>query len=224
MIFDPFSIPRFAEAVFRERFVRDAAFLGVTENVAGYELRPMTLRDYLILQTAQNPLLHQALPSPTQLASFLWLLSADYDPAATRRRRQFLRRCRAFCPPSVPLWPTKRASVRWYGQRCRALECFRATVAAAKEYVADTFQDRPAAKASPGFTPSYYSDAIYWCALLGREYGYTLDAVLGMNLKVLFGFVAEITEHHKVKEPACNPSDRIRADWLAEQNQVNRSN
>src|SRR5436190_23240372 len=69
------EIPGFLEAVQREQFVRDAAFLRLSESVAGFELVPLTLRHYLILRATRNPLLWGGLPSPNQLFNFLWMLA-----------------------------------------------------------------------------------------------------------------------------------------------------
>lgn len=216
--FNPFDAPGFAEAVWQERVARDAAFLGTTENVAGYELRPMTLPDYLILRLAGNALLREEPASPEELGAFLWLLSVDYHPRAGRRRRRFMRRCREFCEPAPPWLPTRGARARWLRRKRQALRRAAEVHLAAEEFVREACQDRPPSRRGSGFVPSYYSDAVYWCALLGREFGYSVEQVMRMPLKMVFGFVVEIQEHSGSKTPLTNPSDRFRAKWLAEKN------
>ena len=58
------EIPGYREAVARERLARDASFMPVTETVAGFELVPMTLRQYLILSLMRSPLLTGDTPGP----------------------------------------------------------------------------------------------------------------------------------------------------------------
>jgi hypothetical protein len=217
--FNPLEIPEFIEAVLAERLARDAAFLGVSEDVAGFALRAMTLQDYLALGIAQNPLLNDAEPTEDQLAAFLWFLSVDYDSASEQRRLRFLKRCRVFAEPTLPFLHTQRALRRWARRKQAADQRRLEITSAALAYVAETLQDRPARREAHGYSPSYYSDAIYWCALLGREYGYPVREVLALPLKALFGFVMEIKEAHGVNEPHWNPSDRIISQWLARQNQ-----
>lgn len=225
--FNPLELNGFAEAVWQERLVRDVAFLQMTYDLAGYTVREMTLPDYLVLRMAGNAAVDRRTPSVEEMAAFLWLLSPGYS-RSEKARRKFYRRCREFCAPERPwlvlLWPPRRGSftrgiqARWLRRKRRALRRAAEVSRAMDRFVEETLQDRPAGREVRGFAPSYYSDAVYWCALLGRAYGWPLREILAMPLKQLFGFVVEIHEHHDPKAPKTNPSDRIRARWLEEQN------
>lgn len=110
-ITSPLELPGYAAAVAREQFLRDAAFLELNEDIAGFAVRPLTLRVFLALRSIRSPLLTPGrTPTPFDLAAFLWLLAPEYrrDDAAARAR--FLQRCRPFLPPREGLFA-------WFG-RC----------------------------------------------------------------------------------------------------------
>jgi len=204
-------IPNYAEAVGRERFIRDAAFLGVTETVAGYELKPFTLRHYLVLRIAKNPVIYGDIPDPIELAQFLWICSADYC-LSDRKRRAFLKRCRAFNPTRPLLFKT----ARWQRGYEATVKRFADTLTAAREYVAEASMDKPASRKNSGWHPDYYSEAAFWVSLF--KYRYTPDEVLDMPMKVLFQMLQEARERNESKPVMCNPSDRIRLEFMRQSN------
>lgn len=220
------DMPGFAEAVLEERLARDLAFLELPETVAGYELRPLRLIDYLALQRDRSPLLLDAdrnvrAPTAAELATFLWFMSiehGDYEPGAAvdvAGRREFLRGCRAFQPPGLPLLRTRRAMGRWTARWDRALNRMGEVLVAARAYVSRALQDRPAAKAGAAFTPSYYSEGVFWCALLARQYGWSEGAVLRLPVRRLFQYLNEIKEQSGSKRAGLvNPSARVAAAFL----------
>ena len=200
------DIPPYAEALAREQASRNAAFLDITETVAGFELRQMTLRDYLVLQVMRHPLLGGGTPSPEDLVAFLWLLSPAYRPAFTLgsfvNRRLFLRRCAGFLP-----------SLR-HGMTPERLVIAARIVEACRAYVAETMQDNGPTVRGRGFTPTYWSDGADICAALGREYGWTDTHTLGMPMKRILQYLNEIRSAHGSKTPLCNPSDRVLNEWM----------
>src|SRR5690606_21922644 len=139
------NVPGYVEAVSQENLVRDAAFFGLTENVAGYELVQMNMSHWLVLRLARNPLLSGGTPSPSDLAQFLWLLSPNWN-AVGKGRSKFLRRCRRDFAPSRFLKRNARRIIR-------AAEI----VHGCREYLKETFQDRPANSAR-SFSAPHYSD------------------------------------------------------------------
>ena len=228
------EIPGYLEAVKRERLVRDAAFLGLPEAVAGFELRQMTLRDSIVLSIARNPLLSGETPNPLELATFLWYMSVEYGLCCAEKvrdhqvkhlaaeRRFFLKRCRSFQRPAPPLFPTRRSIARWEASLQRAAGRWAEVTAACKEYIAETMQDRPPGRAGTGYQPSYYSDACCLCGAIAREYSQPFSAVMDMPLKMIWQFVAEIKESNGGGKAALgNPSDRVAAAWTAAQNRGN---
>lgn len=210
---DLLNIPGMAEAVEKELTVWDAAFLPVNESVAGFEVRPMTFADCLILRLMKSPLLIGGTPSPLDLVGFLWVLSPDYTPRGGAAKSRFLKRCRAFLPKSPPWFKTKRAVARWEKRSGAALLEAATIIKSARAYVAETFQDRPPRRGEA--QDSYYSDACAICATFAREYGWTRSESLNMPIKQAFQFFKECRQHHRPKSPMFKPSDRVVGAYVA---------
>ena len=202
------QIPGYAEALAKEQASRNAAFIDITETVCGFELRQMTLRDYLILQSARNPVLVGGTPSPVELVAFLWLLSPGYRPALTFagwiNSWAFAIRCRKFLP-------------RGKGDDHERISSAAKIIEACRAYVEETFQDSGPRASSGAWMPDYWSDGAELCARMGREYGWAPEVTLGLPMKAILQFCSEIRSHNGSRVPLCNPSDRIRSDWMLSQ-------
>ncbi len=222
---DLLEIPGYAVAVLKERVIRDAAFLGITESVGPFEIVPLTLRHWLILRMMHSPFLTKETPSPIDLLNFLWLLSPDFSPTNQKAKRQFARRCRRiFFPPRYLALVNTRFARAWYEvKREKRLTAAAEIIDAARAYVEESLQDRPPAPKAFGFDADYYSDAAFFCALFGREYGWRMDEILNLPTKVIFQLVNEIRQSRGSKTPLCNPSDRIKAAWLKTQQPPRRN-
>ena len=217
---DILDIPGFAEAVIKERIVRDAAFLDITESIGPFEAVPITLRHLIVLRSGRNPLLSQdGIPTPNQLFNFLWLLSTSFSTTDKNLKRKFERRCqRIFLPPAYrALWNTKRARARHEVRREKKLAVAAQIIDKARAYMAEALQDRPPAPQKHGFEDDYYSDAAYFCATFGREFGWSQEETLNTPLKRLFQYLNQMNHYHRSPVPLCNPSDRIKAAWLRTQ-------
>jgi len=218
------DIPGYAEAVYKERVVRDAAFLSITESIGRFEVVPMTLHLYLALRVMRHPLLGRDTPSPEELTAFLWLLSPGFKPRSIIAKALFAWKCRReFYPPAyLPLWNTRRARER-HAKRCDAKALVAAKLLAqAREYVDETFQDIPPRHKSGGFDAEYLSDGAHFCASLGREYGWSQAETLGTPMKRIFQYANEMKLHHGSKVPLCNPSDKVKACHLRKLNAERR--
>jgi hypothetical protein len=226
---DLLEIPGYAAAVFRERVVRDASFLPITESIGPFEVLPMTLRQMLLLKLLRSPMLWDETPSPDDLRDFLWLLSPDYTPEPSRAKKTFAKRCRKlFYPPRfLPLFNTEGARRR-HRLRCVAKVAIAASIIdRARAYVRETMQDRPPQAVQVngvGFDPDYYSDGAFFCALFGREFGWSPDQTLSMPVKQVYQFLNEMKQHHGSNVPLCNPSDQVRADWMRQVNSQRKEN
>ncbi len=66
------GIPGYLEAVARETVGRDAAYLRLPRLVAGFALRPLTLRDYLRLSAENSPFVAGGRPGRDDIAFLLW--------------------------------------------------------------------------------------------------------------------------------------------------------
>lgn len=212
------QIPEYVQAVRKERACRDAAFLGITETVGSFELRAMTLRDYIMLRNMRSPVLARIPATEEQLSAFLWLLSPAFQPGW-----QFTS------------WLLRRAFILF---RCRRLwkdDLFMAkTEAACWAYVDETFQDSksgtavgwirppnnplklppiPAPQTPRNSDPEYFSDACYFSALFARHYnGWTPEMVLNLPLKAVFQFQNEIRKQCGIDLQ--NPSDAVLSNAL----------
>lgn len=204
-----------AEAIQRQRIVRSAAFFPITETVAGYELLPMTVAHYSLLVIAGNPLLYGGTPSPVQLAQFLLILAPDCQPGcADGFRRRFLRRCRKDFIPSAtaqPFFFKQRKLAKNFRKMARAAEI----ISSIRGYVTEMMTDRPV-KYAGGSQEEICCDAAWFCAVLGREYGYGRDFVLTMPIKQVFQFVNEIVTHHNPKAGINRVGTQIRGKYLDE--------
>ena len=187
--------PGYAEASERERLVRDASFLELTESVGGFELKPMSLRAYLVLRLVRSPILYGETPTVKEMEQFLWVLSPDWTPdLKSRARRMFFERFRQFEPPPRPWLRTARAMRRWELRRDQVIAYGEKLIAEVREFMAETMLDRPG-RSSGGPAPSYYSDACFWWGQLGRRgYPMTREQVLDTPLKILFQCIREATE------------------------------
>lgn len=212
---DVLEIPGYAEAVLKERLVRDAAFLGITESIGPFEVTPLTLRQWIILRLSNNPLMFGGTPSPTDLINFLWLLSTDYTPNA-RHRKAFERRCqRLFFPPRyLAILNTWRARKKHELKKEKKMLEAAKIIDAARAFMDETLQDRPPVPKTLGFEADYFSDGAYFCAVFGREFGWSQEEVLHTPLKRLFQYLNEMKHYHRSPVPLCNPSDRIKSSWL----------
>ena len=200
------DIPEYADAVSRESVIRDASYLDLTETVCGFELLPMTLRHYITLRTAGNPILNGGFPSPDEMVSFLWILSPDYTPGI-RAARRFVRRCLMFIPPSLPWLRTSRAMARWELRARKVAIEFNDVLIGCRKYAVETFIDSPPGTVT-GYTKRYYSDATAICAMLAREYGWRESDILNMPMKRIHQYLTELRRTNRPGDPLGNPSDK----------------
>jgi len=208
----PWELPAYRDAVGREGFVREAAFQEVTENVAGFECRPLRLRDYLALRATQHPLLIGGEVSPGQLLGFLWLLSPGYDPSAARLRKKFYRRS-GLVPPKKPLLRLPGLMRLWRWRTLSVLERAGEVLSAARAYIDEALQDWPGSTMQ-GQDAVYYGEGVAICARLGREYGWAEDLVLDLPMKRVLQYVKEIVSLDRGPAALANPSDQVKADFI----------
>ncbi len=211
---DVLEIPGYASAVVKERIIRDAAFLGITESIGPFEVVSMTLRHWVVLRTMNSPFLRGGTPGPIDVVDFLWLLSPQFSPHQTKFRKAFDRQClEHFFPPKHSIWSAKKS----HKLRCEQRMINAAKIIdAARDYIIETMQDRPPVQKSMsnGHEVDYYSDPAYFCACFGREFGWCQEEVLNMPLKRLFQYLNEMKKYHGSPVPLMNPSDSIKAAWM----------
>jgi hypothetical protein len=91
-------------------------------------------------------------------------------------------------------------------------------IAALRCYVDETFQDSPPASASKGFVEDYFSDAAFFCAFTGRNYGWSMEETMSCPIKILFQCLNEAKRNANSRVPLCNPSDRVKSAWMRDIN------
>jgi len=186
----------------RESVVRDAAFLGLAfEDIAGYPAVPLTLRHCNLLRLIGSPFMPPfGTPGPQELAAFLWVVNPGFIPGnsrqAIRARNRFFAGCRVFVKPASPIFGLTYRMKAWEKRAGAALEIFARTVAAARSYMDDAFQDRPpVAEGNNG--PDYYSDFCHIAAALMRNYaGLRYETIQRLPVKIIYQFLKEIREHN----------------------------
>lgn len=95
-------------------------------------------------------------------------------------------------------------------------------IEAIQAFMDETYQDAP--PSSRGESVSYYSFASGLVDCFAAEYGWTRDGVLDSPLKCLFQELKAIVKRNNPKAIQFNPSDRVRGNWLKEQNALTGRN
>lgn len=217
------NVPGLADAVEHSRLVREVAFLDVTETVSGFELLPMTVNHLTLLTVARSPLLGGGTPSPAQLAQFIWILSPTHTPIKGAAHQRFLRRCRVFVPVAAPVLFRKWRMKSWQKRNSDKLKIAAKLIDACRAYVFESFQDRPPHSVKKhGSKPDCYSDACWFCASLGREYGWSEADVRAMPLKRVFQYVNEIKLYHDPKAVVRDPNAAITGKYLEDLNRKDK--
>jgi len=178
------EIPGYLEAVRRENDIRDAAFLDLTTSICGIEVRQLTPRDALILDGLDNPLMRGGIPTESQLAHFLWLLSPSYKHGSKVRRFLFARKVRnvKFIEATLACW----------------------------SYVEDSFQDSP--PQSSDRTCRFASGIAHLVDRMASQYGWTEEKILHSSFKKLFQYMKVMSARLDPDYCARNPSDKIRRE------------
>ncbi len=182
------QIPGLREAIARERFDRTAPFLGLPETVCGVECRPLTLLDVLRLDCIGSPFIVGGEVGPVDVGAFLKL------------------QC------------THRSSLGKWWMLCQLGK--RVTLAQATEQI-EAFRDDAFADSNGGGTdgPRYWTAANDWIHIFGKHYGWPVSETLNHPLKVLLPQLNVIRAEMNPSTPLFNPrSDKVRGQWLAEQN------
>jgi hypothetical protein len=187
-------IPGYREAVERESALREVAFLPITETLCGKEVLPFAPVHLAALTVIRSPFAVGGIPSESDIALFLWAVSAEYKPDAAFRRWRFVR-------------------------SCRKLDYLEA-IAAIQSYLDDAFADGPGSKG--GFRVSYYSTTAAAVDLVASQYGWAEGAILKMPFKRLFQYARCVKERNVSRPIFFNQSDLILAEWQEAQEQKRR--
>lgn len=158
-LLDTAQIPGYAEAVAREQALRDLAFDGQRIPLCGRLVNQFTLRHLMRLGGCDNAFVAGGPAERTDVAMFLWFVSAEYslDPAA---RESFYR-----ATVDVPFESGGRAI---------------------NQYLNDAFWDCDGTGMQG--ERSYYSTAAGLICTLAREFGWDDEAILDKPIARLFQY------------------------------------
>lgn len=201
------QIPGYAEAVKRERELRDTAFLGGNELVAGVECRPFSLRHLAYLEAARNGFVvpcrffdeEEMLAHALQV---LWICRKGFRaPDSPRIGRLGLWRMTAAQQLFVVrvLWNHSGANV----------------VKAVEDWLRDAFMDAPTGESgslsgiSHASTPAYFMDKL---AEAGLRFSH--DEVMDMPVRRLLQHW-RLALHRTNGTPLTSPSDDLAVSYLA---------
>ncbi len=226
------SVSEFNRALFQamaeEQLVRDTALFGLRGRIGAHEVLPVTLEHYMLLKVALSFLPPYRDATADQLCQFLWALNPEFSPTNRKGRQRFVRACRYFFPPRVPFLKTLRAIIKWKQRTTESIRQLDALTRQAQDYMEQELQDRPRRTPSKNPAPDYYSDAISIIGTLAREYGWSAEKILKLPMKVVFQLQNEIAEYraavHGMTPTICNPSDRIKDQYLVQLNAEAKKN
>lgn len=195
------DIPGFTEEVSGGRFIRNAAFLDLRENICGVQVLPVSLLHLVTLETIGSPFIMGGPVTPVDVATFLWIVSPDYSPKARFKRWRFLHRVgKLKVAPPDPL-PEDFSP---------ALHTLRTLIAAIGDYLRESESDLPAA-AGPS-RPNHKSVATILIDLLASQYGWREQDILRMPLKRILAYRARIMERERAGSD--NPGAEAKQRWL----------
>jgi len=217
------DIPGLRDAIAKQEFIRDSSLMPVTENLCGFEVRQMTLIDFVALRLVKSPFIVGGIPDCHAIRTFLWRMSPRYNLSGGWHRWRIMMRCKKYLIPLEPMIHTRRAVKRWGVASIAALERRGRVIIAIRDFVKDTLQDWPSGKAPIGDAVSYYSDAVAIVGSVAREYGWSYAELTSIPLKLLLQCHKEIKASSGAKV-LFNPSDGVIQDWQREINRANKVN
>ena len=196
-LFNPFrEVEGYAQAVYSERLLRDAAFISGPTFICGVEILPMTAEKLLILDAFDCPFLFdekKVTVWPEQVIQTLWVLSPKFNHARTRWQR-------------LKRW--------WFIYSNRKINYFDACKALFK-FKEETFYDAPK---GGGEGKSYFSWLASIVDLLASEYGWSREKITReIPLPEIFQLMRCIRSR-KTDKPLSNASEVKIAEHLKKLN------
>lgn len=176
-------------ALKREKEARDAAWLDVPAKICGRDFQQITIRHYMMLEAVDSPFVRGVIPTPEQLAQFLWIISPGFstDPGEALRFTKGI--------AELPFTQAVKESM---------------------DLVETTFLDAPQGSGKAEDSTSYYSWVASIIDALASEYGWRPFEIIDLPLRQVFQLLRAMKKRH---DPKCgminNLSDRAKLDYLA---------
>lgn len=217
------EIPGLAELLESTREVetatREDAWLGITHVIAGQRIRVMTVQDYTALLQFESPLLNRALPTPSELSFFLWVLSPEIERWHNRKgwrsvpglksfeqwqSRQHGRKVRR----NLKLEALEQSEADWHEKSKLPFTLpddapFTVAVNDAFKYIDELFLDRPPSLKRDG-TKAGLCYLTSWFDMLQSEYNLPTAEIWQMKLPVLFARLKAIQMRYNKNVPDFN--------------------
>lgn len=205
-LIDSKQIPGYVEAVERQDFIRDAAFLGLNETICGIEVSPMTFRHLLWLQTIQSPFVG---------AGVMGFETLHLGVAA------FFKTIAPFQKPSFMGGFDKMELISFIKKVGRLQPG--TAIKGVREFVSETFLDSPGGGEKIGV--SFYSSGAAAVNRICSKYGgqnpnpMIYPSAVDMPLKVVFQLLKCMKLDDNPKAILFNGlSDRAKSVWMNSQN------
>lgn len=189
-------VPGYEAAVERETLAREAAFLPVTETVNGIECLPLTPLHFAMLEAVKSPFIKGGVPSPVDIALFLWAVSPRYSKSS-------------------------RWIFYWTIKSFRKLD-YADTLKAIHSYIEEAFADAPGSK-TDNHSASYFSASASIVDLLAFEYKWREEEIMRVPFKRLFQYFRCIQRRTVDKPIFFNASDLILSEWQDKETEKNRA-
>ncbi len=200
------EIPGYREALQRERYLRDTAFLGGLELVCGVEVRPLSLRTLLLLEFAGNGYVNPCY--------------FDSGTEALAHALQVLYYCQPeFKAPTSPrysFWQSWMDGIRDYRFQRHVLKTNQVDTITkeVRTWVLDSLMDAPVGDSAAVGNQSYASHPVLIMDLFAEAgLPHTEEEMMTMPLKKLWQFV-RIASRRCYGTKLTNPSDIVAVEGI----------
>ena len=211
------QIPGYDDAQASTDEMRNDAMLGLPEEICGLTVLPLTPRHLNWLDIYASPFLYRISPEDLlqrpdialHIARFLWVVSPQFSPFSSWRRKFFFLKYRRTL----------------YGCKTMVDDAVKSIF----KYIDEAFQDLKSGSGSVE-RKSYYSTAALLTHLLCERYGglspdpNAPNAAMDVPLKVSSQLFRAHRRINDPKAPLDNPTDQMERDWLIEYNKSLKRN
>lgn len=204
------DIPGYIEALREDQFKRDVCWLKQTHSVAGFEVREMTFRDYLMLRCLGNAFFVSGNLTSVSIIGFLWTLSPEYPDWKAKRR--LVKRCLKFIPPPRPKLKWFLLRRRWERQSGECLNRANEVIAEIQSYLSEIFMDWPTSEKTENWNAPYWGEGADTCAAFARAYRLSFEDTLNLPMRGVLQCMRElkfVSNRGKADASFSNPSDRV---------------
>lgn len=192
------------EAVERQNLIRDLAFAGdserpLPENIAGFEVMPMTMRHFVNLRLINSPFICGGKPTQYDAIAFLWQLNPEYSINNRRGKAIFVDRCeRTFVFPTEPVVHLPFLMARWAKVALVRLQRFGEVLMGISQYLEEALLDAPGGSGESR-RPAYFSDAAGYCDRFSKEYRWPVEYSMNAPFKLTFQLMKLIDARQRVE-------------------------